>query len=96
MGPRVYLHWGDRGHRRDPKTAGKLPSIVLFYQESQIFCQLELTLDEVKWAIVAAKKLKIKHDVSIQFSLKLVLTSRILVYYCYPPSQSITNIYRWT
>lgn len=28
------------------------------------FLQLELTLDEVKWAIVAAKKLKIKHDVS--------------------------------
>lgn len=27
--------------------------------------QLELTLDEIKWAIVATKKLKIKHDVGV-------------------------------
>ena len=27
------------------------------------FLKLELTLDDVKWAIVAAKKLKVKHDV---------------------------------
>jgi hypothetical protein len=28
-----------------------------------ILCQLELTLDDVKWAIVNAKKLKIKQEV---------------------------------
>lgn len=59
--------------------------------------QLELTLDEVKWAIVATKRLKIKHDVwfrLIPASSRWLLIS-FAVYHCYSPSKSITNIRRW-
>ena len=38
---------------------------MLKFRFSTIDNQLELTLDDVKWAIVAAKKLKIKQEVCV-------------------------------
>jgi hypothetical protein len=37
----------------------------LKFSDLVIAYQLELTLDEVKWAIVAARKLKIKQEVCV-------------------------------
>jgi hypothetical protein len=65
MGTGVHIYRSYRGHRSDPKTSGERLLFLIWLKLllKRYPIQLELTLDEIKWAIVAAKKLKIKHDV---------------------------------
>ena len=65
MGSRVYIYRCHHRHDKYPEVAGQsAPVLALESMPMPLVIQLELTLDDIKWAIVAAKKLKIKQEVS--------------------------------
>ena len=66
MGPGVYLHWCHRGHEDHPRPSGASTQRYAIDAMSLTYpSQLELTLDDIKWAIVAARKLKVKQEVRV-------------------------------
>lgn len=71
------------------------PSLIIYLGSPS--SQLELTLDDIKWAIVAAKKLKIKQEVECTFRcLCLNLTLPTPVDYHHTTTKSASDLYRWS
>ncbi len=62
LGSRLHLRRNHCGHAAHTETSS-MYSVRRFNMAVLTSIQLELTLDDIKWAIVRAKKLKIKPEV---------------------------------
>src|SRR5688572_20361259 len=84
----------------DDEAIRKLQVASRFYDRCSIYLwasQLELTIDDVKWAIVNAKKLKIKQEVSVPLSKPHGLgVNNVLaiVHNCCSPQEQTSHLYR--